>query len=125
MLEASYAIVRIIQMFPRIDLPEDEPHPDVGKEKQTQASEAILSYNYTLDSREGRRVKLRREDGEGLELSMFSHPINVLLSTLSTPVLFLSHRPPRISIPLPPHQLASFRIRQNPAHLEYSHFLQP
>ena len=52
LLEASYAIVRIIQTFPRIDLPEDEPSPDVGKEKQ------ILTL--VISSAEGCRVKLEK-----------------------------------------------------------------
>jgi len=52
LLEASYAIVRIIQTFPRIDLPEDEPRSDVGKEKQT--------LTLVIASAEGCRVRLER-----------------------------------------------------------------
>jgi hypothetical protein len=34
-LEASYAIVRIIQAYPDVRVPDDEPDVEIGKEKQT------------------------------------------------------------------------------------------
>lgn len=35
LLEVSYTLCRLIQTFPRIDVPASEPHVDVGQERQT------------------------------------------------------------------------------------------
>ena len=50
MLEASYTIVRLIQAFPRIELPPLEPNPRLGREKQT--------LTLVVSSAEGCYVKL-------------------------------------------------------------------
>ena len=51
MLEASYAIVRILQEFPNIRLPEKEPVEPVGMERQT--------ISLTLAPADGCKVLLR------------------------------------------------------------------
>lgn len=50
MLEAGYTIVRLIQRFPGIGLPGDEPHVPVGEEKQ--------SVTIVVASADGCRVNL-------------------------------------------------------------------
>jgi hypothetical protein len=55
-LEAGYTIVRILQRFPYLVLPKDEPHVPIGKEKQ------ILTL--VIASVDGCRVKLERNKQE-------------------------------------------------------------
>lgn len=52
MMEISYTIVRLLQTFPVIALPEDEPVEPVGMEKQR--------LTLVLSSADGCRVKVRR-----------------------------------------------------------------
>lgn len=53
MLEATYATARLIQTFPRLELPEGEPNIEVGKERQT--------LTLVIASADGCFVKLGRD----------------------------------------------------------------
>lgn len=53
LVEASYAVARIIQVFPHISVPPGEPEVEVGKEKQT--------LTLVVSSSEGCRVQLQAE----------------------------------------------------------------
>jgi hypothetical protein len=56
MLEAGYTITRIIQRFPRVELPPDEPHLAVGQERQ--------ALTLVVASADGCRVKLEAAESD-------------------------------------------------------------